>query len=316
MRGSDYADLRAFAAVAMEGNFARAAGRLRLSPSTLSQTIRELEQRLGVRLLNRTTRSMSLTDAGTQLLARLTPALEALDAAVQHAASLRDRPAGRLRVSAPRLAFELHLEPLLGRFHEDYPDIVLDLTIDDAVTGIAATGADVGIRLGELLEQDVVAVRLGGSLVQVAFASPAYLERHGCPDTPADLHAHRCINWRQPGSTGVYDWEFQRGGEWFAVAVSGPLVVSDRRAAVSAALAGVGIGFWIEERIRPWVAQRRLTILLQDWSAPFPGFHAYYQKQRVTPATVKAFIDFLRTSVPDEADPARIMRASPSTVCG
>lgn len=293
MRGSEFAELRAFASIVEHGNFARAAGQLGISPSTLSQTIRALEERLGVLLLNRTTRSVALTDAGARLLRRLEPAMRELQAAVEEAASLRDRPAGRLRLNAPRSAVDLFVEPLLGAFHEAYPDVVLDITVDDAVIDIVAAGFDIGIRLGEWLTGDVVAVRLGGSFRQVAFAAPAYLARHGEPRTPAELQRHRCVNWRRPGGS-LYHWEFQRDGEWFAVAVDGPLVVSDRRLALSAALQGVGIGFWTEDRVAPHVAAGRLRLLLDAWSAPFPGFYAYYPKQRVTPASVRAFVGFMR----------------------
>lgn len=295
MRGNEFADLQAFVAIAEHGNFARAAKHLGVSPSALSQVIRQLEARLGVRVLNRTTRSVSLTEAGEQLLARVKPALGELEAAVGGVRALRGKPSGTVRVNIPRIAALAHLEPLFGRFHEAYPDIVLDVTLDDAVRDIVAAGYDVGVRLGELLEKDMVAVRLGGSLRQVVFASPAYLERHGAPATPMDLHQHRCINWRQPGSGSLYSWDFQKpDGEWFAVAVKGPLIVSDRELALQAAVDGVGIGFWEESRVRPWIKAGKLVALLEDWSGTFPGWHIYYPKQRHTPATVRAFVDFMR----------------------
>ncbi|OKO71473.1 LysR family transcriptional regulator [Bradyrhizobium sp. AS23.2] len=294
MRGSDFAQLRAFVTVVARGNFARAAAELRISASTLSQTIRELETRLGVRLLNRTTRSLSLTDAGERLHARFKPAMLEMEAAVQDVATLRDTPAGTLRVHLPSVAAAAYLEPVLGRFHAAYPDIVLDVTISGSVTDIVEAGYDVGARLGEFLEADMVAVKLGGEQRQLAVASPAYIKRHGRPNTPADLLTHRCINWRQPGSTGVYRWEFVKDGRWFAVAVNGPLVVSDRNMAIAAAVQGVGIAFWAEELLRPLIKAGRLVPLLEEWCGSFPGWYVYYPKQRHVPPTVRAFVDFLQ----------------------
>ena len=241
MRGSEYAELRAFVTVVAYGNFGRAAAELGISASTLSQTIRVLETRLGVRLLNRTTRSVSLTDAGRRLHARFRPAMIEMETALQDVADLRDTPAGTLRVHMPSVAAAAYLKPVLGRFHEAYPDIVLDVTIDDAVANIVEAGYDVGARLGEFLEADMVAVKLGGEQRQLVVASPDYVDRYGRPKAPADLLQHRCINWRRPGSAGSYKWEFLRDGQWFAVAVGGPLIVSDRNMAIAAAVQGVGI---------------------------------------------------------------------------
>jgi DNA-binding transcriptional LysR family regulator len=294
MRGSEYAELRAFVTVVANGSFARASEELGMSASTLSQTIRALEARLGVRLLNRTTRSVSLTDAGERLHARFKPAMLEMEAAVEDVVSSRDTPAGRLRVHMPSVAAAAYLEPVLGPFHATYPDIVLDVTIDDSVTDIVRVGYDVGARLGEFLEADMVAVKLGGEQRQLAVASPDYIARHGRPETPADLLRHRCINWRQPGSTGVYKWEFLKDGEWFAVAVEGPLVVSHRAMAIAAAVQGVGIAFWAEELVRPLIGAGKLVPLLEEWCGTFPGWFLYYPKQRYTPPSVRAFVDFLR----------------------
>ncbi|TXI05492.1 MAG: LysR family transcriptional regulator [Rhizobium sp.] len=293
MRGSDYAELRAFATVVAQGSFARAAAELRISPSTLSQTIRELETRLGVRLLNRTTRSLSLTHAGARLHERFKPAMAEMDAAVQDIVNLRDTPAGTLRVHIPRIPAAMFLEPVLGRFHEAYPDIILDVTVDEAVTDIVEAGYDVGIRLGEFLEPDMVAVRLGGEQRQLAVASPSYVARHGKPETPADLLHHRCINWRQPGSAHCYGWEFSKDGQWSTIAVDGPLIVSQRDMAIAAALQGVGIAFWAEQRVRPLIEEGRLVPLLEEWCGTFPGWYLYYPKQRCTPLGARAFVDFL-----------------------
>jgi DNA-binding transcriptional LysR family regulator len=293
MRGSEFAELRAFVAVAEQGNFARAAAGLRISPSTLSQTIRELEERLGVRLLNRTTRSVSITEAGNRLLSRFKPAMEEMQAAVADARNLRDSPAGTIRLQASRSASAVLVEPRLGEFFATYPDIILDLTIDDAITNIVAAGFDVGIRIGELLEEDMVAVKIGEDIRQIAVASPEYIALYGAPRVPADLHAHRCINWRWPGNR-IYNWEFAENGRWFSVAVNGPLIVSHRDAALSAALQGVGIAFWGEYALRPYIEAGKLVPLLVEFSPTFPGWHLCYPKQRHTPAPVRAFVDFFR----------------------
>jgi len=294
MRGSDYAQLKAFGRVVAHGNFARAAGELGLSPSTLSQMIRALEARLGVRLLNRTTRSLSLTDAGERLHARFAPAMAEMEAALAEAAGAAGNPAGTLRVHLPGIAAATFLEPLLGRFYEAYPAIVLDLTIDEVAVDLVKEGYDVGARLGEFLEADMVAVKLGGEQRQLAVASPGYIARHGRPLVPANLLVHRCINWRRPGQAGLYKWEFAQDGRWFSVAVEGPLIVSQRAMALSAAVQGVGIAFWAEELVRPLIEAGRLVPLLEDWCAPFPGWYLCYPRQSHTPPALRAFVDFLR----------------------
>ena len=294
MRGSDYAQLKAFERVVAHGNFARAAGELGLSPSTLSQMIRALEARLGVRLLNRTTRSLSLTSAGERLHARFAPAMGEMEAALAEAAGAGGAPAGTLRVHLPSVAAAAFVEPLLGRFHETYPAIVLDLTLDDAAVDLVAEGYDVGARLGEFLEADMVAVKLGGEQRQIAVASPGYIARHGRPLVPTDLLAHRCINWRRPGQAGLYKWEFVRDGKWFAVAVEGPLIVSQRALALAAAVQGVGIAFWAEELVRPLIEEGRLVPLLDEWCAPFAGWYLCYPRQSHTPPALRAFVDFMR----------------------
>ena len=294
MRGSEYADLRAFAMIVAHANFARAAAELGISASTLSQTIRGLERRLGMRLLNRTTRSVSLTDAGERLHARFKPAMMEMQAAVQDVVRLRDTPAGTLRVHLPSVAAAAFLEPVLGRFYDAYPDIVLEVTVDDSVTDIVEAGYDLGARLGEFLEADMVAVKLGDEQRQLVVASPDYIDRHGRPEAPADLLQHRCINWRRPGSAGCYKWEFLKDGRWFAVAVNGPLVVSHRSMAIAAAVQGVGIAFWAEELVRPLIDEGKLVPLLEDWCGTFPGWFLTYPRQRYTPRTVRAFVDFLR----------------------
>ncbi len=295
MRGSDFAEFKAFAAIAEHGSFVRASEQLGLTASALSQTIRTLERRLGIRLLHRTTRSVSLTDAGTRLLARLQPAFQEFDAATREIEILKQQPSGTLRIVTPRIAYVDHLQPILANFQQVYPEVVLDITISDSITEIVAHGYDLGIRLGELLEEEVVAVRLGGQLRQLAVASPDYLAKHGVPLTPEDLHRHTCINWRQDGSTALYRWEFEKDGQALSVAVKGTLILNDRELAVTAALKGLGIAFWAEHRLRPLVASGKLVALLEDWSQTFPGFFAYYRKQRFMTPSLKVLLDTLRT---------------------
>lgn len=294
MRGGDFAELRAFASVAAHGSFVRAAEELGISASTLSQIIRALEARLGVRLFNRTTRSVALTEAGRRLDARFRPAMAEMEAAVREAAALGDAPSGLLRVHMPSVAAAAFLEPAFGRFHAACPGVALDVTVDDAATDIVAAGYDVGVRLGEFLEADMVAVKLGGEQRQIVVASPDYVRRQGRPVTPADLLRHRCINWRRPGSAGLYKWEFFGEGRWFSVAVDGPLVVSQRSLAIAAAVQGVGLAFWAEDLVRPLIAAGKLMPLLEDWCAPFPGWYLCYPRQRGMLASLRAFVDFLK----------------------
>lgn len=294
MRGSEFAELRAFVTIAEQGNFARAAAHLRIAPSTLSQTIRELEKRLGVRLLNRTTRSVSLTEAGQRLLVRFKPALEEMQEAVRDVQNLSDVPAGTVRLHAPRKAASVLVEPHLGRFAKSHPDIVLDITIDDAVVNIVEEGFDIGIRLGELLDEDMVAVKLGSDIRMCAVASPEYVAKHGKPAKPGDLHNHRCINWRWAGRNGIYNWEFFKGGHWMSVAVDGPLIVSCSDMAISAAVQGVGIAFWAEYAVRPFIAKGQLVPMLEEFSPYFPGWYLTYPRQKHMSGAVRAVVEFLR----------------------
>jgi len=293
MRGSDYAELRVFVAIAEHGSFARAAAQLQVSPSALSQTMRGLETRLGVRLLNRTTRSVAPTEAGTRLLERLLPALADLDGAVADVAALRDRPSGMLRINSTRIAALHHLAPLIGPFLKAYPEITLDIVIDDRLVDIVGGRFDAGIRLGEKVEKDMVAVRIGGDLRLMVIAAPDYVEAHGRPKTPRDLQSHRCINFRWPTDGSFYRWEFERGTEELEALVSGPLIVNDPELALAAALDGVGLAYLFEHHVGPFVAAGRLVHLLKEWSPPFPGFYLYYPGRRQMPPALRAFIDFV-----------------------
>ncbi|BEO36361.1 LysR family transcriptional regulator [Serratia marcescens] len=294
MRGSDFAELRAFAAIVEHGGFARAAAHLGMSASALSQTLRNLETRLGVRLLNRTTRSVAPTEAGAQMLARLLPAMEEIDAAVAQAVARRQNPSGRLRLNVTRVAALHYLAPLIAPFHRQYPDIVLDLSIEERLVDIVAGGFDAGVRLHEKLAKDMVAVTLGGEVRMRVVASPAYLARYGRPLTPDDLRQHRCLNYRWPTNGNLYRWEFECDGVKRDIAVEGPVIVDEPEVLVRAALDGAGIAYLFEQQIATGLADGRLLPLLDAWTPPFPGFYLYYPANRQTPRPLRAFIDFAR----------------------
>ncbi len=296
---SDYGGLRAFVAVAEALSFGRAADMLGISSSALSQTIRGLEDRVGTRLLNRTTRSVSLTEAGRALLDRIRPAVDELGAAIDQLRSADGRPAGTVRIHSFRSAAELFLTPMLARFARDYPEIIVDITLDDTVIDVVSGGFDAAIRLGEVIERDMVALRLGPELRQIAVASPAYLAEHGMPATPQDLLSHTCIRWRWPGHSAPYAWEFCEEGRWFTVAVSGPLIASNREFGINAAVNGVGIAFAVEQTVAAFIADGRLMPLLEPWSAPFPGFFLCYPQQRHMAPALRTFIDRLRSTRSD-----------------
>lgn len=293
MRGADFAQLRAFVAVVEFQGFAPAAARLGLSGSALSQTIRQLETRLGVRLLNRTTRSVATTAAGERLYSRIVPMMQEMDAAVAETVATTGRAAGPLRINTPRLAATRLIAPRLASFHRNHPDVVLDIVIDDGLTDIVAGRFDAGIRIGERLEKDMIAVRLTPDMEMMAVASPDYLARRGEPKTPADLHNHSCINWRYPGSGNVYRWELERDGKAFEMAVDGPLIGSGADIVLEGALQGLGIVYIPDDRIPGWIAEGRLKRVLADWSPRFPGLFLYYPSKRQMQPALRAFIDCL-----------------------
>ncbi|AHG49137.1 transcriptional regulator (plasmid) [Rhizobium leguminosarum bv. trifolii CB782] len=296
MRGSDYAELRAFAAVAEHGNFSRAAARLGMSASALSQTIRTLEERMGIRLLNRTTRSVAPSEAGQRLLSRLLPALADLDRAVADVSALRDKPAGLLRINAPRVAIVHTLAPLIAPFNAVYPEIMMDIIVDDKLSDIVAGRFDAGIRLGEMVEKDMVSVKLGGEMRLVVIASPDYIARHGMPQTPRDLRDHSCVASRWPTDGSLYHWEFERGDEKLEVAVSGPLSTTDNDLMLRAVLDGIGIGYLFDHHVAEYLVAGGLVSMLDDWTPPFPGFHLYYPSRRQMPPPLRAFVDFVRSN--------------------
>ncbi len=252
-----------------------------------------LEDSLGVRLLARTTRSVAPTEAGRRLLERLAPALAEIDQALGAALETKDRPAGILRISAPLVATQLMLAPRLGEFARLYPDITLDLRIDNAFTDIVAAGFDAGVRLGENLEADMIAVRLGGPQRGAVVGSPAYFEARPAPSHPRDLARHRCLRQRFPGGR-LYRWEFEKNGQIVEIGVEGPLIANDNGILLEAALAGAGLVWLFEDYTRDFLAEGRLVRVLEDWCAPFEGFHLYYPSRRQMRPALRAFIDFYR----------------------
>ena len=294
MRGSEFAELKAFVTVVDRASFARAADHLGLSASALSQTIRNLEARLGVQLLNRTTRSVAPTTAGSSLHKRIAPMILEMDAAVAEAVASTGRTAGTLRVNTLGIGAKEIIAPRLGRFHRAHPDVVLDIVIDDGLSDIVAGGFDAGIRVGERLEKDVVAVRLTPDVTMLAVASPDYLSRRGEPKTPADLHRHACINWRFPGSGRIYHWQFERKRKKLEMAVEGPLISNHQDVVLAGALQGLGILYaYDHDRVHEAIAHGRLKRVLADWSLESPGLFLYYSRRRHMQPALRAFIDCL-----------------------
>ena len=294
MRGSDFAELKAFAAIVERASFARAADHLGLSASALSQTIRQLETRLGVRLLNRTTRSVAPTALGARLYERISPMMRELDAAVAEAVAATGQTAGTLRINTPGMAAKNLIAPRLGRFHMAHPDVVLDIVIDDGLSDIVAGRFDAGIRVGGRLEKDMIAVRLTPDVEMLAVASPDYLARHGEPKIPADLHHHVCINWRFPGSGNIYRWQLQKRGKRIELGVEGALISNHQDVVLAGALQGLGILYaYDDDRVHESIARGRLKRVLADWSPTVPGLFLYYSDRRHPQPALRAFIDCL-----------------------
>lgn len=293
MRPSDYAELRAFAAIVRHGSFTRAAAHIGLSPSALSQLIRSLEERLGQRLLNRTTRSVAPSHAGRALAESLLPVLDDLDGVIDAAFAAAGEVAGPLRLNVVRVAV-----PLLSRvapgFLALHPRVRMEIEANDALVDIVAQGFDAGIRLAERLEGDMIAVPFGGDLRMAAVAAPVYLAEHGTPAHPRDLAAHACIVTLAPSTNSPYRWEFDKNGEELRILVDGPIVSRDTQVRLAAAEAGVAIGFFIEDEVRDKLAAGALVRVLEDWTPPFPGCYLYYPSRRNPPAPLQAFVDYLR----------------------
>ena len=294
MRGTQFAELSAFVAVAEEASFTKAAKRMALSTATLSQTVRALEERLGVRLLNRTTRSVAPTEAGERMLRQLRPLLDGFDAAIESVNAFRDRPAGHLRLTVPPPVAKFTLAPILARFLAKYPEITIEISVDAGLTDIVAGRFDAGFRRDNVIARDMVAVRVTDDMRQVAVASPDYVARHGRPHVPDDLHGHNCIRFRLPGD-GFIPWEFVIDGKLAEFDVGGSVIVNEPELLIRTALAGIGVVYVIEEYVAPMIADGRLVALLDDAVLPrMPGFSLFYPSRRQNPAALQALIEFLR----------------------
>lgn len=294
MRREDLGSLAMFLAVAEERNFTRAAARLGVSQSALSHSMRRLEAKLGLRLLTRTTRSVSPTVAGERLLETLRPALEDIDARLSSLTEMRERPAGTIRITTSKHAARTILWPAVDRLTAANPDIEVELSVDAGLTDIVAERFDAGVRLGERLEKDMIAVPIGPKLRMAAVASPGYLAEHGTPQTPGDLAHHRCINLRFVSSGGLYVWEFEKDGRELKVKVEGQLVLNDVDLTIDAAIAGHGIAFMIEDHVAPQLADGRLIRILEDWCEPFDGHYLYYPSRRQPSLAFSLLLEALR----------------------
>jgi DNA-binding transcriptional LysR family regulator len=289
------AELQAFAAVAEARSFRQGAARLGVSPSALSHAVRSLEGRLGVRLLHRTTRSVAPTEAGARILATLAPALLDIRHAVDDAVSQASTPQGRLRLSTPRVPARLVLGPLVEGFLRAHPRMVVELVCDDALVDIVAEGFDAGVRFGESLQADMVALPLGAPQRFIVVAAPAYLAEHGAPATPDDLAQHRCIGLRF-ASDRRYAWQLGRGAEALQLQVAGPLTVNDDMLTLQAAEAGLGLAYVYAAQAAPALAAGRLVPVLADWAPPAEPLYLYYPSRRLQPAGLQAFIDWVRAA--------------------
>lgn len=294
MQREELVDLNAFAVVAEEKNFTRAAAKLGTSQSSLSHTIRRLEARLGVRLLTRTTRNVAPTEAGERLLATLRPALESIGAELASLSELREKPAGTIRITTSEHAATTILWPALERLILQYPDVHVELSIDSALRDIVADRFDAGVRLGEALAKDMIAVKISPDVRMVIVGSPAYFARHPEPKTPNDLSDHNCINLRLLSAGGLYAWELEKEGREVRVRVDGQLVFNNIGMIVRAAKAGLGLGFVMEDHIAEEIASGELVRVLDDWCAPFSGYHLYYPSRRQPSAAFSLLVDALR----------------------
>lgn len=294
MRQDHLDGLITFIAVAEEKGFSTAAVRLGVSPSAVSQSIRNLEQRLGMVLFNRTTRSVSLTEIGQRFLARVQPALAQLTSASEELGREAELPAGLLRLSVPRAGYRLVLQPILRRFMRAYPQINLEIRIESGLVDIVSQGCDAGIRFGDAVEKDMVALAVGPALKAQVIAAPEYLARHGIPQHPRELLEHDCLTLRHESTGQIERWSFFRAEERHDLNVKGRLVLNDAQLLTGAARDGLGIAYLIAADMTPLVDKGRLALLLEDWCPAFPPLHLYYPDRRRVPAKLRVLIDFLR----------------------
>ncbi|MGO9593506.1 MAG: LysR family transcriptional regulator [Steroidobacteraceae bacterium] len=294
MQREQLADLAAFVAVAQERSFTRAAAELGITQSSLSHTIRRLESHLGLRLLARTTRSVAPTDAGERLLRTLGPAFEQIDAELASLSELREKPAGSIRITTAGHAAETILMPALERLLPKYPDVKIEIIVDYGLTDIVAERYDAGVRLGEQLAKDMVAVRIGPDMRMAAVAAPSYFAKRRPPKVPQDLADHQCINLRLPTSGGLYAWEFEKAGREVKVRVDGQLAFNDLSMSLRAARTGLGIAYVPEDTVQSDVDAGRFVRVLAEWCAPFSGYHLYYPSRRQPTPAFALLVEALR----------------------
>lgn len=294
MKMENLNDLAAFTIVATERSFTRAAAKLRVSPSALSQTIRNLEERLGLRLLTRTTRSVAATEAGERLLRTLAPRFREIEAELGALSELRDKPAGSVRITAGEHSALSILQPALKRFLPDYPDITVEIIIDYGLVDIVTDGFDAGVRMSEQVAKDMISVPIGPEMRMAVVAAPAYFERYPLPVTPHDMTAHKCINIRLPTHGGVFSWDLEKDGHEVKVRGEGQLVFNSLAMRLSSALDGLGVAYMPEDQVLPYIADGRLIRVLEDWCPFFPGYHLYYPNRRHLSPALSLLVNVLR----------------------
>jgi DNA-binding transcriptional LysR family regulator len=287
-------DLTAFVAVARERSFTNAAAKLGVSPSALSHTMRALEERLGLRLLTRTTRSVAPTQAGDRLLQSIGPRLDEIDADLASLSEVRERPAGTVRITAGEHPAGTIIWPAVKTLVSKYPDVHIEIIVDQGLTDIVAERYDAGVRLGEQVARDMIAVPIGPEMRMAVVGAPSYLARHPAPKTPQDLTAHNCINIRLPTRGGVYAWEFEKREREVRVRVEGQLLFNNIALRLDAALSGLGLAYLPEDQVEKHIASRRLVRVLADWCPPFAGYHLYYPSRRQPTPAFSLLVDALR----------------------
>ena len=294
MPHENFNDLASFAVVARERNFTKAAAKLGVSQSALSQTIRTLEARLGLRLLTRTTRSVAPTEAGERLLQTITPRFEEIESALASLSELREKPAGAIRITAGEHPALSVLQPVLGKILPEYPDIKVEIIVDYGLTDIVAEGYDAGVRLGEQVAKDMIAIRIGPDIRMAVVGAPSYFEHHPVPKTPQDLTAHNCINIRLPTYGGLFPWDLEKDGREVNVRVEGQLIFNNMGLRLASALQGLGLAYMPEDQVLPYIADGRLIRILEDWCPPFPGYHLYYPSRRHSSPAFALLVEALR----------------------
>src|SRR3954454_20309550 len=305
MPGGNLNDLQAFVAVAKEHSFTKAAAKLGVSQSALSHTMRQLEERLGVRLLTRTTRSVSPSEAGGRLLRHIGPRFDEINEELDAIRELRDKPAGTIRVTATEFAIDRVLVPKLTKLLQEYPDIKMEMVVDYGLTDIVAQQYDAGVRSGEQVAKDMIAVRIGPDMRMAVVGAPAYFRRKPEPETPQDLVEHNCINLRLTSHGGMYAWEFENGGRELRVRVEGQFTFNATGQILNAALAGSGLAYVPETMVQRYLAKGRLKRVLEDWCLPYSGYHLFYPSRRQSSAAFALVIDALRDRPLAEAERRR-----------